>query len=220
MRVKASPTLPHQWIAMRAAGQKVQDQTVLDPAEVLATSTPTPMSAAMGPQRDGGMPADRGVYAWWSGPGTLPDITGSRRTSDGKHELIYIGICPNKESGTRTMRDRLLRDHARRTRKSTLRRALASFLWEQARWGLATTADGRPTLDRRSEAELTAWMRRHLYLTWVSDPRPWDLEAGVIASLLSPLNSDMNSHHPLHSLVVSRREAWAAAARATSGSRG
>lgn len=117
------------------------------------------------------------------------------------------------------MRDRLLRDHARRTRKSTLRRALASFLWEQAGWDLATTADGPPTLDRRSEAELTAWMRNHLYLTWVGDPRPWDREAAVIASLLPPLNSDMNSSHPLHSLVVSRREAWAAAARATSGSR-
>jgi hypothetical protein len=140
-------------------------------------------------------------------------------TSDGKLELIYVGICPDKKSGTRTMRDRLLRDHARRTRKSTLRRALASFLWEQAGWELATTADDRPTLDRRSEGELTAWMRNHLHLTWVRDPRPWDQEAGVIASLLPPLNSNMNSGHPLHWLVVSRREAWAAAARATADSR-
>jgi len=91
----------------------------------------------------------------------------------------------------------------------------ASFLWEQAGWDLATTADDRPILYRRSEAELTAWMRNHLYLTWVSDPRPWDQEAGVIASLLPPLNSDMNSRHPLHSLVVARREAWAAAASAS-----
>jgi len=178
------------------------------------------MPVAMGPQREGGMPADRGVYAWWSPPGTLPDVTGSRLTSDGKLELIYIGICPEKDSGARTMRDRLLHDHARRTRRSTLRRALASFLWEQAGWDLTTTSDGRPALDRRSEAELTAWMRNHLYLTWISDPRPWDRELGMIASLLPPLNSDMNSHHPLHSLVVSRREAWAAAARATAGSRG
>ena len=197
----------------------MQDRTVLDPAEALATSIPTPMPVAIGPQPEGGMPADRGAYAWWSPPGSLPGISGSCVTSDGKLELIYIGICPDKEAGTRTMRDRLLHDHARRTRKSTLRRAFASFLWEQANWDLTTTADGRPTLDRRSEAELTTWMRNHLYLTWASDPRPWDWEADVIATLLPPLNSDHNSHHPLHSLVVSRREAWAAAARATLGSR-
>jgi hypothetical protein len=174
---------------------------------------------AAGPQQNGGMPADRGLYAWWSPPGALPGISGSTLASHGELELIYVGICPDKESGTQSMRDRVLRDHGRRTRRSTVRRALASFLWERAGWDLATTADGRPTLDRRSEAELTAWMLTHLYLTWVSDPRPWEREAGVIASLLPPLNSDMNSPHPLYSLVASRREAWAAAARATSGTR-
>lgn len=194
--------------------QPMQDRAMRDVAGFLAASAPTPMAVAIGPQADGGMPAERGLYAWWSRPGMLPGISGTRLTTNGNLELIYLGICPDKASGGRTMRDRLLRDHSRRTRKSTLRRGLASFLWEQEGWDLAVTADGRPTLDRRSEAELTTWMRARLYLTWVGDPRPWEKEADAIATLLPPLNCDMNREHPLYPLVTSRRDAWATAARA------
>lgn len=126
---------------------------------------PTSLPEAVATPAVGGMPAAPGVYAWWSPPGSLPGVVGPPHPTVRRLELIYVGIAPSKPGGQRTMRDRLLKDHARRTRTSTLRRALAALLWERERWTLTTTADRRPTLDRLSEALLTAWMREHPTIT-------------------------------------------------------
>jgi hypothetical protein len=178
-------------------------------------ATPTPMSDAVRPPAGGGIPAKGGVYAWWAPVGALADISGPRHPNARDRELLYVGICPNAEGGIRTMRDRLLRDHARATPKSTLRRALASFLWEPEGWELSVTRDGKPTLAEESESRLTSWMNNHLSLTWARHQRPWEVEAALIEVLMPPLNSDLNDGHEFHALVRARRAAWAAAARAT-----
>jgi hypothetical protein len=112
------------------------------------------------------------------------------------------------------MRDRLHKDHVRRTRKSTLRRALAAFLWQLEGWTPTITPDGRPTLDAASESLLTSWMRERLAVTWAVHEQPWNLEAAVITALAPPLNVAMNAAHPLHVLVRDRRDRWTAAATA------
>lgn len=160
------------------------------------------------------MPAAPGVYAWWARPGALPDIVGPRHPTAAGRELVYVGIAPDKPGGRRTMRDRLLKDHVRRTRKSTLRRALAAFLWEQEGWSPALSPDGRPTLDHESETMLTDWMHENLALTWVVYDAPWEAEVGAIAGLAPPLNVAENATHPLYRLVRERRARWAEEARA------
>lgn len=176
-----------------------------------------PLAEAVAAPAAGGMPAAPGVYAWWSPPGSLPDVVGPPHPTVRMLELVYVGIAPKGPGGQRTMRDRLLKDHARRTRKSTLRRGVAALLWEREAWTPTTTADSRPTLDPPSEALLTAWMRENLALTWAVYDRPWDVEAAVIAQLSPPLNIENNVDHPLYGLVWRRRDWWTSAARRASG---
>jgi hypothetical protein len=181
---------------------------LLKPARPLAEAVASPAA--------GGMPAAPGVYAWWTPPGSLPDVVGPPHATSRMLELVYVGIAPGAPGAQRTMRDRLLKDHARRTRRSTLRRGLAAFLWEREAWTPITTGDSRPTLDRPSEALLTAWMRENLAVTWAVHDRPWDVEAAVIAQLSPPLNIEQNGDHPLYSLVRYRRDRWTSTARGAS----
>ncbi len=163
------------------------------------------------------MPPMPGVYAWWAQRRSVPDVAGPAHPTEPGVELLYVGISPQAESGQRTMHDRLKKDHARRTQKSTLRRrALAALLWEREGWTPTVTPHGRPrpTLDRDSESLLTAWMREHLVVTWAAHPRPWDVERDVIIRLRPPLNVEHNAAHPLYPVVRARRDAWIGAARA------
>lgn len=128
-------------------------------------------------------------------------------------ELLYVGIAPKRAGSSRTLRKRVMSDHLRRTRKSTLRRGLAAFLWQAEMWTPTLSADGHPTIDPRSEALLTAWMREHLQLTWALHPEPWSVEAVVIELLRPPLNVDENTSNPLYQVVRVTRDAFIRAAR-------
>ena len=88
------------------------------------------------------VPAEPGLYAWWSLPGALPGITGPRHP-DGGHELVYVGIARNGPSSRATLRSRVVGNHIRGTTgQSTLRRASPRF-WSSRSAGAVVSPTAR-----------------------------------------------------------------------------
>jgi hypothetical protein len=157
------------------------------------------------------LPPEPGLYAWWSTPGALPGIAGPPHP-DGARELLYVGIARSGPSSRATLRSRVAGNHIRGTTgQSTLRRSLASLLYEQRGWQSRFT--DRPLLLPGDEERLNAWMREHLALSWAVHEQPWTIEAEVIAELTPPLNQSANSAHPLYRHVRQARQRWRQAAQ-------
>jgi hypothetical protein len=158
------------------------------------------------------LPGEPGLYAWWSLPGALPEIAGSLHP-DGERELLYVGIARSGPSSRATLRSRVVGNHIRGTTgQSTLRRSLASLLYEQQGWHSRFT--DRPLLLADDEARLNDWMQEHLAVSWAVHEQPWTIEAEVIAELTPPLNQSANSSHPLYRHVREARRRWRQAAQA------
>ena len=140
-------------------------------AEPLLT-TPTALS-------DVELPLSPGVYAWWAAPAVLPEFPGP--TSVAGKRLLYLGITK------RPLRTRILREHLRSSRRSTLRRALAALLMPSERYRTHRVA-GHVVLTPADEERLTAWMFEHLSLTWFTHDDPRSVEGSLIRELEPPLN--------------------------------
>jgi hypothetical protein len=161
------------------------------------------------------VPAEPGLYAWWSVPGALPAISGPAHPA-GVYELIYIGIARSGPTSGATLRSRVVGNHINGTTgQSTLRRSLASLLVEREGWRSRFT--DRPLLVPEDERRLTGWMEQHLALSWVVHAEPWTVEAQVIGELTPPLNQSANSTHPLYRHVRDARSRWREAARRLGG---
>jgi hypothetical protein len=161
------------------------------------------------------VPAEPGLYAWWSLPDALPGITGPRHP-EGGHELVYVGIARSGPSSRATLRSRVVGNHIRGTTgQSTLRRSLAALLFEPEGWRSRFT--DRPLLEPGDEHRLGEWMRQHLALTWAVCEQPWTVEAQVIAELTPPLNQSANSSHPSYRHVRDARRTWRRVAKASAG---
>ena len=162
----------------------------------------------------GAIPREPGLYAWWSSPGALPGISGPLHP-DGERELIYVGIARSGPPSGATLRSRVVGNHiGGTTGQSTLRRSLASLLYEQEGWRSRFT--DRPLLVAGHEARLNDWMKEHLALSWAVHEQPWTVESAVIAELTPPLNQSANSAHPLYRHVREARQRWRQAAREAS----
>lgn len=157
------------------------------------------------------VPAQPGLYAWWSRPGALPGING-RVHPDGEHELLYVGLARSAATSRATLRSRVVGNHIRgRTGQSTLRRALASLLFDQEGW--RSTFTDRPLLVPEDEQRLNEWMQTHLALSWAVHQQPWTVEVDVIAQLTPPLNQSANASHPQYAYVREARRRWREAAQ-------
>lgn len=161
------------------------------------------------------VPSEPGLYAWWSKPGALPGIEGSRHPS-GEYELVYVGIARSRPTSRATLRSRVVGNHIRGTTgQSTLRRSLASLLHEGEGWRSRFT--DRPLLVPEDEQRLTRWMDEHLRLSWAVHEEPWTVEAQAIAALTPPLNQSANSSHPLYGVVRDARSRWRKVAQEAGG---
>lgn len=159
------------------------------------------------------VPAEPGLYAWWSRPGALPGISGPTHP-DGRHELLYVGIARSGPSSRATLRSRVVGNHIRGTTgQSTFRRSLASLLFEQEGWRSRFT--DRPLLLPDDEVRLNDWMQEHLAVAWAVHEQPWTMETQVIADLTPPLNQAANASHPLYRQVRDARARWRLAAQGT-----
>jgi hypothetical protein len=161
------------------------------------------------------VPAQPGLYAWWSLPGALPGVEGPHHP-DGEHQLLYVGLARSGPSSGATLHSRVVGNHIRGTTgQSTLRRSLASLLVERQGW--RSRFSDRPLLVPEDEQRLNEWMQQHLALTWTVHEEPWTVEAQVITELTPPLNQSANSAHPLYRHVRDARRRWREAAWATQG---
>lgn len=132
---------------------------------------------------------------------------------DGEHELLYVGIARSGPSSRATLCSRVVGNHIRGTTgRSTLRRSLASLLYERQGWRSRFT--DRPLLLADDEARLNHWMQEHLAVSWKVHGQPWTIEADVIAELTPPLNQSANSSHALYRHVREARQRWRRAAQA------
>ena len=147
--------------------------------------------------KSGGLPKHPGVYAWWVSPGALRDVRGPAHPTE-LLELLYVGIAPKDASSTATLRSRIRGQHlGGNIGSSTFRQSLAALLFEDQ--GCATRRSGsRAQLVPEDNRALREWQLEHLRLAWVERPRPWTVEARVIALMTPPLNLANNASSPLY----------------------
>jgi hypothetical protein len=160
--------------------------------------------------------AAHGIYAWWLvNTDALPDVPTTPHPSE-PLGLLYVGVGPASARSTRTLRARF-RDHTRDTGRSTLRRTLASLLYEREGWRPYWT--DRPLLTDVDNDALTTWQAANLRVQWFRMPDPWTVEAGVIRAMRPPLNRAHNQAHPFYEQVGAARKRFREAAEPWSGDR-
>ena len=156
--------------------------------------------------------AARGIYAWWLiDSQALPAVPTTAHPIE-PFGLIYIGIAPGRASSKRVLRARF-GDHGKDAGRSTLRRALASLLYQQEGWRLQWS--DRPLLTNADNDALTAWMDANLRVQWVRVPEPWVIEAEIVGRMRPPLNRTHNHAHRFYKEVGEARERFKVAALAT-----
>src|SRR4051812_30136860 len=145
----------------------------------------------------GGLPESPGLYAWWMVPGVIHGVTGPSHPAQ-PFELLYVGIAPKDGQSRATLRSRIRGQHlGGNIGSSTFRQSLAALLFEAMGW-TTRWSGSRAQLSREDNDALSDWQRQHLRLAWVERPRPWTIEARVIALMQPPLNLADNATHPLY----------------------
>jgi hypothetical protein len=92
------------------------------------------------------LPAEAGLYAWWASLEIFAPLPGPVHPANPDLRLLYIGIASN-------LRRRIRGDHLRRSGSSTLRRTLASLLFETE--GYRNTRTDSVVLEPSDEMRLT-----------------------------------------------------------------
>jgi GIY-YIG catalytic domain-containing protein len=178
--------------------------------EIAAGLRRTPLLSI--PEMRAALDADRsahGIYAWWLvNADALPEVPTAPHPTE-PVGLLYVGIGPGGVNSKRTLRARF-RDHTRDTGRSTLRRVLASLLYEQEGWRPYWT--DRPLLTERDNDALSAWLTTNLRVQWVQITEPWGVEAEVIRLMRPPLNRTHNQTHPFYTQVGDSRKRFREAA--------
>ena len=161
----------------------------------------------------GGIPEVPGVYAWWATKGAIADVWEKLHPTDSGLQLYYVGIAPVRQSSQSRLRSRICGNHGGNTGSSTFRFILASLLFEKQGWRPHRSPGGKYILSDDDNKALTRWQQTHLRLTWAECPTPWDIEMGIIASMMPPLNSDHNERHPFQATVTAARSRFRTAAQ-------
>ncbi len=128
---------------------------------------------------DADLASKPGIYAW-HGDDDARDLLGAA-LGPVETSPLYLG----RTNGI--LHTRIAREHLHNTRSSTLRRSLATMLWEE----LDIRRAGRNTIDADSNARLTAWMLEHLSVSVVpvvERANVATIETDVLDHLDPPLN--------------------------------
>lgn len=158
------------------------------------------------------IPKAGGLYAWWIVNTALSGVPVNKHPTEPSTDLLYVGIAPNGAASTATLRSRVVGNHLNgNIAASTLRRTLASLLIGAL--SLTPTKKGtKVILPRDQNSQLSTWQKTHLRMTWHATPKPWLIEAAVIAALRFPLNLADNDDHPFHATLSAARRALKQAA--------
>ena len=171
--------------------------------EVVAELTSIPKSLNEATSSSG-LPPEPGLYAWWTVPGSIPDVPGCPHPTVADLDLFYVGISPSSAKSSQNLRKRVAGNHIKgNTGGSTFRLTLASLLFETVAWQPVMT--DRPVLTPENNRALTQWQHDHLRLTWAVHPEPWTIEHEVIGRLRPPLNLAGSAHEFGATLSAARR---------------
>ncbi|MDP9067398.1 MAG: GIY-YIG nuclease family protein [Actinomycetota bacterium] len=180
--------------------------------EIVQALSRPPKSLREVQARDG-IPAQPGLYAWWTKRGSIPSVPGCPHPTEGELDLFYVGISPSRGTSSATLRSRVTGNHiGGNTGSSTFRQTLASLLSEEKGWKPVRV--DRPLLTPEDNKALTDWQHEHLRLTWATHPEPWSIEHQVIGRLQPPLNLMGNRSHPFAATVSAARKRFKDAAAA------
>jgi hypothetical protein len=92
-----------------------------------------------------GLPHERGLYAWWTVPGSIPDVPRCPHPTAPDLDLFYVGISPSSTKSSQNLRKRVAGNHIKgNTGGSTFRLTLASLLFQALGWH--PTMTDRPVL--------------------------------------------------------------------------
>lgn len=153
----------------------------------------TPGVAKLKPS-EGGVPAIRGLYAWWAHDDALPGVP-LTYVSNLDAWLLYIGVAPSRAGSGQTLRGRICGNHLRgNVAASTFRLSLASLLWQQEGWTLARRGS-KALLSPVANEALSTWQRENLRVSWAAHSSPWEVEPHVIKAMSPPLNLASNRSH-------------------------
>ena len=164
------------------------------------------------------VPRGSGVYGWWFRelPGAMdPHACVSR---DGL-TLLYAGISPKRPTmngrtpSRQTLQSRIKTHYCGNAEGSTLRRSLGCLLAPALSLELRRYGSGTRLHFGTGEQELSRWMDRNAFVSWLSTPEPWLLEEEILHTLDLPLNLDNNQHNGFHSILTEIRADAAARAR-------
>lgn len=163
------------------------------------------------------LPAENGIYAWWTTRGTIPEVPERLHPRDETLQLFYIGIAPKDSKSSARLKSRIVGNHlGGNTGSSTFRFALAALLMDTLGFTPHLTKT-KYVLPNSQNQALSAWQRQHLKLTWVEHDQPWLIEEGIIVALGPPLNLAGNASHPFHSTLSEARARFREAARQIEG---
>lgn len=130
--------------------------------------------------------AHPGIYAWWDLDGALSQFWPNAFPDVDTTIPLYIGIAEKQNLSAR-VNDM----HLANTRRSSLRRSLASLLSDSldlTRGAVRHPRDGKFGLEVEQEANVTHWMLDNLRMTWVAHDASGDAEKPILRSLWPPLN--------------------------------
>lgn len=97
---------------------------------------------------------------------------------------------------------------------STLRLSLGCLLADELGIELRRVGSGHRLTFSTGEAVLSQWLEGNARVAWhVCAEKPWQLEEELISKLNLPLNLDMNTDNPFHSILTEVRRAAKAEAR-------
>jgi GIY-YIG catalytic domain-containing protein len=142
-------------------------------------------------------PKKSGVYAWFFDdvPAGVPTNGCVRR---GGRVLLYVGISPVSETSGANLHTRIRYHFLGNAEGSTLRKTLGCLLAKHLGIGLRRVGSGKRMTFGPRERALTAWMKRHVRVTWILTTKPRRLEKRFFAALTLPLNLEGNAHSPFY----------------------
>jgi len=164
------------------------------------------------------VPRGPGVYGWWFRELPVEMDPQACVSRDGL-TLLYTGISPKKPPTNgrgpirQTLQSRIKTHYSGNAVGSTLRRSLGCLLAPALGLELRRYGSGTRLHFGTGEKELSRWMDRYAFVSWLSKPQPWLIEDEILHTIDLPLNLDNNLHSRFHPILTRIRADAAARAR-------
>lgn len=158
------------------------------------------------------VPTSSGVYAWYFRQ-LPPEVPSDGCRNHKGVTLLYVGIAPRRPPGNgkppskATLRSRLRAHYDDNAEGSTLRLTLGCLLAQSLALELRRLGSGKRRTFANGEHRLSRWMHDNAFVCWVAEPKPWILEADLIADWSLPLNLKGNEKHPFYARLSALRSA-------------